>query len=285
MFQTAQAHYDAVDVIPLQPHICFRYDFNLASLHCYSTLSIDKYSAPVRYYCDNMPTWFGDTIPGQQTGPYDQSLMHYNCAAVGRQGITTNSMMEASSPCAEEWPPFCCVAAFVAATLESLRCAQTDRSFIAHELNTRVGVSDANPWGLATTDDPDQRGVSTKDAVVLIPHLLQRLSPDLSFRHVRFSVITFGEYLEVLNQSVDQGCVVGIGFNYARLTGKDQVARHVARIAPPIDQHSARLLDDSCAHPPKVLETRWSLLRYAVADIDDGFWIIGQSPSLVFNLV
>lgn len=182
------------------------------------------------------------------------------------------------------WPPCCCVAAFVAKALECLGDSKIDRSLIARQLGLKVGPTDENPWGLEVIHDPDFRGLTVTEAEQSIGAVLAAHSHGLAFRHIPFNTVTFELYQNVLEEATAKGCIVGVGFDYGRLTGKPGLRRHIARIIAGPDERSVVLLDDSAGSSPERYAVDWQALERAVYDIYDGFWIVGPGTGLSFDL-
>lgn len=178
-----------------------------------------------------------------------------------------------------EWPPGCCVAAFVAAALMQLGHRVIDRAFLARKLGTSVGPKEANPWQLIVEPDPLLRGVLASDARRRVPPLLREFDEQLSFRHVPFRMVTLSLYQELLEEAVSKACVVGIGFNYSLLRGQLDRHSHVTRIIPTPDPRHVLLLDDSTGAVTRT-NVNWRNLEDAVNSIDDGFWIVGDEQMI-----
>jgi len=182
------------------------------------------------------------------------------------------------------WPPYCCVPAFAAVALRLLGYPDLAQKELAKRLGTCVGPESANPWGLPVEDDPEKRRVTAATTQERLPEVLAELDLSLRFCHVRFNEVEFGLYAEVLGQATQQGAVVGVGFDYARLFGRPAEVRHVARVESLPDDQTVRLLDDYAASPAKEATVKWLDLEPAVRAVDDGFWMIGRSgaPDLSF---
>jgi 5-amino-6-(D-ribitylamino)uracil---L-tyrosine 4-hydroxyphenyl transferase len=184
---------------------------------------------------------------------------------------------EASALDATSWPPFCCVAAFVAASLEKLGHAHIDRKKIALELGISVAPTSHNPWNLQVEANPLLQGLTVAAAETRIPRLLMAFDPKLSFRHVPLNHILLGLVEDFIDQATRQGRVLGIGYDANRLDGAGTgVTRHVARLEPTEGGEAAVILDDSASRPPSPRVVRWSDLLPATNAIHDGFWIIGH---------
>ena len=179
------------------------------------------------------------------------------------------------------WPPFCCVAAFVAAALEKLGHLNIDRKSLARRFEIAVAPASSNPWGLRVETDPNRQGLTVAAAKDRIPRVLKTYDPELSFRHLYLSQITLGLVEEVLVQAHSQGCVVGIGYDFNHLGAPDTAEmRHVARIEPAADSEHAVILDDSESRPPLRQRVGWFELLPAVNAIDDGYWLIGTQAQM-----
>lgn len=180
----------------------------------------------------------------------------------------------------KKWPPDCCVAAFVATALKLLGYPKIDYMRFAHELGIRVGPDCNNPWGLPVASNQELRGVSPFAAERILPILLAGFGNNLFFRHIRFSYVTLGLFNELLNEALNKGGIVGIGFNYARLKGCTGQIRHVVRIKTMNDPNKAVLIDDTAGVPPHSIEARWDDIELDVYSVNDGFWIIGPLESM-----
>ncbi len=185
---------------------------------------------------------------------------------------------------ASTWPPFCCVAAFVARALQHFGHTVIDHRELTLALGIRVSPEKKNLWALPVEADPNLGGLLVSDAKRSVPEVLRQYSDDLHFRHVRFNVITLGLYSDALDQSLNQGCVVGAGFNRAVLTGKQGTIRHVSRISNTQDYSRVSLIDDTYGSPPCRTEVDWAVLEHAVYSVNDGFWIIGRTDSMKLEL-
>jgi len=181
----------------------------------------------------------------------------------------------------EAWPPYCCVAAFVAAALEKLGHANIGRESLAHKLDISVAPSSHNPWGLRVEVDPHLQGLTVAAATERIPRLLRSFDSELTFRHVLFNHVTLGLVEEVLVQATLQGCVVGVGYDLSLMSGTGSaMMRHVARIEPASDSEHVVILNDSEAFQPQPVLARWSDLLPAVNAVTDGFWLVGPRKSM-----
>lgn len=183
---------------------------------------------------------------------------------------------------AGRWPACCCVAAFVEVALQQLGYWPIDRASIAHKLGIRVGPDDDNPWGLPIELNAYLRGLPVREAEKSIPSVLREFSTDLDFKHIPFNKIILGLHIELFGQATKQNCIVGVGFNRARFINTSKVLCHVVRIAPSKNPEIVLMIDDSIGSPNPE-QIRWSDLEPAVADIKDGFWIIGKKTSLSFD--
>ena len=182
---------------------------------------------------------------------------------------------------ATAWPPFCCVAAFVAASLEKLGHTHIVQSTLAQKLEIAVAPTCRNPWNLRVEIDPLRQGLKADAAEEQIPSVLKTFDPKLSFRHVPLSQITLGFVEDVLAQATSRGCVVGIGYDFNRMGGTGHaVMSHVARIEPADDSEHVVILDDSESSPPDRRVVRWLELLPAVTALNDGFWLIGIEDRL-----
>jgi hypothetical protein len=174
------------------------------------------------------------------------------------------------------WPPWCCVTAFITASLEQLGYNVENPALIAKELGTSIGPEDDNPWNLDIQPDYELRGVSLLSAKKKIPLILKQFDERLNFRHVKFRTVTFHLFQDYLEQELKNGAVVGVGFNYTYLFGGTNLNRHITRILPADDTRIVYLIDDFSNTPPENVSINWIKLEKAVYDIDDGFWIIGN---------
>jgi hypothetical protein len=173
----------------------------------------------------------------------------------------------------------------VVAAIEQLCHRQADRVQVARVLGTRVGPEDKNPWDLPVEPNPELRGVQVQEARERFPEILGPFDEALGFRHVPFNTVMFGLFPEVLDQALARGCVVGVGFNYARLLARGNIVRHLMRVQPTDNPEEVLLLDDSAGKPPARFLARWMNLEAAVADVHDGFWIVGKADLLCFDYV
>ena len=184
----------------------------------------------------------------------------------------------------EPWPPYCCVAAFVNASLRELGHPVLPRPLLARELGTRVGPAADNPWALPVEENADLRGVRPEGAVALLPAVFEHHALALDFRHVPFARVTLRLYDDFLDNVSQRGCVAGLGFDYSFLSKSQDVHRHVVRVEPGEGTESLVLLDDTFGSPPMRREVRWAAMERVVLSVGDGFWIIGPVASLAIDL-
>lgn len=175
------------------------------------------------------------------------------------------------------WPPHCCVPAYVVAALSAFGFKVRDNAAVARELGILVGPDDLNPWQLPVTALPDARGIAPADAIARIPALIRRYHSSLSFRHLRFSHIPCEMYREVFIDARSR-CCVGVGFSYSRLITGDANCRHVTRLEPGDTENQAFIVDDSAKGESHSVS--WDSLEAAVRAANDGFWIIGSRADL-----
>jgi hypothetical protein len=180
-----------------------------------------------------------------------------------------------------DWPPQCCVAAVVNATLVASGTHVADPTAIPGLLGTRVGPDEANPLGLAITTDIDARGVTAAEAVRRIPGILKTFGSPLGFRHVPLNTISLDQHEEVLAAALKQATVVAVGLNYATLARRetDKPARHVFRVIGSGDG-LLNLMDDSGECEPAVQTFPVQEVFHAARAVRDGFWIFGPPAAL-----
>lgn len=179
------------------------------------------------------------------------------------------------------WPPWCCVVAFVTKALEIYGTKDIDLAALARSLGVRTGVSDANPWKLPVATRDEELGVSPKMARHTIPQSLSRHCPGLGFRYVPFREVQLQMHDAAFEDAAHQGCVIGVGYNYRMLMGREGCIRHVARVVDAQPGEKVILIDDYTSEEPQ--RVHWSDLERAVYSVDDGFWIIGKEGHLSFN--
>lgn len=179
-------------------------------------------------------------------------------------------------------PSSLCVAEFMASALESLgHHAELRR--LAIDLGIRVREGEANPWGLPTATDAPDEGVTIDDVASRAPALLQAFDPDLAFRHIPFNTIWSALFEEVFEQALSRHCVVGVGYNFGRLSGRTEQHRHVSRILPSQTHGSVVLADRAARGRLRTSCLNWDDLATAVRDVSGGFWIVGSANSLEFD--
>jgi len=149
---------------------------------------------------------------------------------------------------------------------------------LAHTLSVRVGPNDPNPFGLAEAADPKDCGVRSSDAVQRINLILKDVVPSLAFRHIPFNTIALEQYASVLDAALASHCSVGVGVD-PLLLGLDALSgeRHIVRVLKSLSD-GVEFRDDSAAGQPG--RVGWYQLERAVAEVGDGYWVIGDAVAL-----
>ena len=184
-----------------------------------------------------------------------------------------------------QWPPQCCVPAFVHAAFLQLGVACPVPQAMPSVLDIRVGPDQANPLGLALANSEHPPGIRSKDAEIRINQMFIELGVPFRFCHIPFNTV-FGDLWEdILNEALSSGAVVGVGVDYNVLIEKgsvDALAQHVLRVQSR-DGNMLSLFDDSGESTPPQMEVTSERLRSAVLAVRDGLWIIGQPNALHFT--
>jgi hypothetical protein len=181
----------------------------------------------------------------------------------------------------EEWPPECCVAAFVFRALNALGYQPKGKRDLALALGTKVMEGSSNPWSLPITSDINESGVSIHDASTNIPIVLNAYNIELNFAHLPLKSIPYELYMETLRYGNSHGCVMGVGFDasyiYDTAASEIMKLKHVAQVLCSENNESDVVLVDETLHPENLRnEISWIILEKAILSIYDGFWILGQ---------
>jgi hypothetical protein len=182
-----------------------------------------------------------------------------------------------------EWPPQCCVPAFLNAALLAHKVPVVAPAVLPGMLGVRVAPGDVNPLELPVARPSEPPGVTADDASKAIAAILRDLDAPIRFRHVRLKEITFELYENVLEEALRRGLTVGVGVDYAKLaaTPRHVSALHVFRITR-IMRGEVTLFDDSRECKPSNIHTPWIMVEAAALAVNDGFWLIGPPSDLNF---
>lgn len=208
------------------------------------------------------------------------------------------------------WPSNCCVPAFfdgAMGTLGASAQAGVSRADIAKALDVVVAPYDDNPYGLATSIDPSEWGVSPEKAAKRFPSFasLYDQSESIEFKYFGLNQIIFGMFEDFLREADDRGLHVGIGFDYEALWKLEHKknpfmprpknrAFHVCSLTPFTHDHVASttirsvdfsfdflgeitIFDASVAMGQHSLSVEWCNLVNSARSIDGRFWILGQN--------
>ncbi|WP_370234660.1 MULTISPECIES: hypothetical protein [Henriciella] len=180
-----------------------------------------------------------------------------------------------------EWPPQCCVAAFLNAGLNTFNVPCSTPAVLPSVLGIRVGPDDANPLSLCVAGPGETIGITAKAAALSINRFLSELEAPIRFLHIPFNTIPFGLYSSVLYNALHLGIVIGAGVDYLSLepNAATKPVRHVFRVSQ-ADAQTATLVDDSAERSPAEFSISLEQLEKAVLAARDGWWLIGPEPEL-----
>jgi dCTP deaminase len=182
-----------------------------------------------------------------------------------------------------EWPPQCCVPAFVHRSMQLIGVEPPPPEQVAFAMNVKVDSLDPNPWNFPVASRREDRGVVFQRAVQAITSLLSNISPHIQFRHIPFNTIALELYEEVLSEALARALPVGVGIDPLVLSipGAEAENRHVLRIES-VQERQVHLVDDSGGRATPLVVS-WKVLERAVTAIGDGFWIFGRGSDLEFS--
>ena len=183
------------------------------------------------------------------------------------------------------WPPQCCVPAFVHAALVQLGVDCPFPQTIPGILGVRVRPHQDNPLGLALTDELHPAGIRGSDAEREVNRMCREIGSALRLRRVPFRTIVEELWTEVLDEAMARGAVVGLGLDYPTLmatAASDRSAQHVLRV---LGRSGERLdlFDDSGESIPATMSVIEARVRTAALRIGDGLWIVGRGDHLNFT--
>lgn len=166
-------------------------------------------------------------------------------------------------------------------------------------MQVTLAPEDDNPWGLPTSDDPHEWGVSATAAVESFARVCGHLAPTSAFglEIAPLNEVPFEGYENAVLEHRDQRTIVGIGFDHAALQvkmGRERPRRrahHIARLSPVGDERdlspnilssdfgfdysgSLWLYDDSGELTGEEALADWRALVSAAYGIGGGFWIV-----------
>ena len=172
----------------------------------------------------------------------------------------------------ETWPLYTCTACFVFNALKSFGVI-IEPEKVAKSLNIRVPIDVANPFGLTTTEDANQYGLTTIEAKTNIRHLLSEHAPLLIFKHLPLSEILYQMYEETIDHYLNAGFQVGIGYDYSDLSNDSKVNRHVSFISRGNGYRITDYYEDQ-----KGMEIGLTIAKliWSSSKIQDGLWLIGK---------
>lgn len=182
------------------------------------------------------------------------------------------------------WPPQCCVPAFVHAALVQLGEDCPYPMTIPGILGVRVGQGQANPLELALADAAHPPGIRGGEAERAVNRMCREIGSPFRLRRVPFKTIVEDLWLDVLDEALSRGAVVGIGVDYGILTtggSPDRSAQHVFRVLGR-EPRTLTLFDDSGESGLDTMTVEPDRLRVAVLPIDDGLWIMNAATELNF---
>ena len=107
----------------------------------------------------------------------------------------------------------------------------------------------------------------------------------LRIRRVPFNTIAGELWIDVLDEAMSLGAVVGLGVDYHTLMTKDTSYRSVQHLFRVLgrENQSFTLLDDSGGSDPATIQVDSEQLRAAVLPIYDGLWIMNSVDKLNFK--
>lgn len=182
------------------------------------------------------------------------------------------------------WPPQCCVPAFVHAALVQLGEDCPYPETIPGILGVRVRPDQENPLELALADASHPPGIRGADAEREFNRMCREIGSVLRLRRVPFNTIVEQLWIDVLDDAMSRGAVVGLGVDYHVLMTRgtwDRSAHHVLRVLGREDQLFT-LFDDSGESDPATILVDTERLHAAVLPIYDGLWIVNSVTELNF---
>jgi hypothetical protein len=204
------------------------------------------------------------------------------------------------------WQAQCCVPAFLGAAIAALAPgarSPTDgeiRRQLAVLTGTTLAPEDPNPWGLPTSAEASEWGVSAAEARATFAAVRSFMAADaaLSLAIVPLNTIAFELYEDAVIDAAQQGAVVGITFDYAVLRARSgrpeprRRAHHLVRLTPTTESErlespnvasggfafdyggSLRVFDDSVELCDDDALVNWRDLIYASRSVEGGLWIV-----------
>ncbi len=140
---------------------------------------------------------------------------------------------KSKTPMMQQWPPYCCVPAFVAVAVRKYGVPAMGPAEIAARVGVYVGVDDENPFQLRITERADQKGIDPRRAAITINKMLAELKTGLAFRHVQLNEIAVEAGREVLKEALQNAVTVGVGVDYSRVDrNAPPKSRHLLRVQP-----------------------------------------------------
>lgn len=182
------------------------------------------------------------------------------------------------------WPPQCCVPAFVHAALVQLGEDCPYPETIPGILGVRVRPDQENPLELALADASHPPGIRGADAEREFNRMCREIGSVLRLRRVPFNTIVGELWIDVLDDAMSRGAVVGLGVDYHVLMTRgtsDRSAQHVLRVLGREGQLFT-LFDDSGESDPATIMVDTERLHAAVLPIHDGLWIVNSVTELNF---
>ncbi|MBO1329503.1 hypothetical protein OQ496_14065 [Acetobacter suratthaniensis] len=183
------------------------------------------------------------------------------------------------------WPPQCCVPAFVHAALLQLGVDYPYPDAIPKVIGIRVKPEDVNPLDLALADRLHPPSIRGSDAERQVNRMCCQIDSDLRLRRVPFKAIIEELWMDVLDEAMSRGAVVGLGVDYNMLMAagpSDCSAQHVLRVLS-LNNGIITLFDDSGESNQAVISVDPDRVREAVLSVEDGLWIINKATKLNFQ--
>lgn len=183
------------------------------------------------------------------------------------------------------WPPECCVPAFVCFALDHFGLECSYPQTLPAILGVKVHADQDNPLHLPIATSASPVGIRAADAEREINRLFSELGSPVTFRRIPFDEVTFGLWEDVLESALSRDIVVGLGVDYAVLTGKPvrRPARHLVRVTQQAGDYLS-LYDDSGEMGTAAFQCSIDTARSAVQAVPDGFWMIGVPDDLQLPL-
>ena len=114
----------------------------------------------------------------------------------------------------------------------------------------------------------------------LLKSLLSDYHPGIFFRYIPYNTIVYEMYDEMLDQITSRGGIVGVGFNHKKVFNDSEVEWSISRIIEPGPPGVVKLMNTCNGKSHQLRLVEWNVLLSAMAEVHDGFWLIGPKPAL-----